>query len=125
MKSGIKPFYLALALIGAGAFSSAHAAPVPAKNEAVQPAAGKGVVKTSELKAGDAKTTDAGDGVVSINTASAEDLARAINGVGLKKAQAIVSYREEYGPFKELDQLQEVPGIGIALVERNRAHLKL
>jgi competence protein ComEA len=126
MKSGIKPFYLALALIGAGAFSSAHAAPAPAKNEAVQPAAGnKGVVKASELKAGDAKTTDAGDGVVSINTASAEDLARAINGVGLKKAQAIVSYREEYGPFKELDQLQEVPGIGIALVERNRAHLKL
>ncbi|WP_252149847.1 helix-hairpin-helix domain-containing protein, partial [Escherichia coli] len=36
---------------------------------------------------------------VSINNASAEELARAMNGVGLKKAQAIVSYREEYGPF--------------------------
>ncbi|RKQ40900.1 helix-hairpin-helix domain-containing protein [Enterobacter sp. R1(2018)] len=128
MKSGIKAFYLTLALIGAGICSSAHALAAHAKSEAVtQPVAtaDKGAAKASELKASDAKTADASDGVVSINTASAEDLARVINGVGLKKAQAIVSYREEYGPFKDLDQLQEVPGIGIALVERNRAHLKL
>ncbi|MCA1921633.1 ComEA family DNA-binding protein, partial [Buttiauxella noackiae] len=43
----------------------------------------------------------------------------------LKKAQSIVSYREEYGPFKTLEQLQEVPGIGSALVERNLSHIKL
>ena len=62
---------------------------------------------------------------VSINTASADDLARVMNGVGLKKAQAIVSYREEYGPFKTLDDLKQVPGMGSALVERNLAHLTL
>ncbi len=29
-----------------------------------------------------------------------------MNGVGLKKAQAIVSYREEYGPFKTVEDLE-------------------
>ncbi len=62
---------------------------------------------------------------VSINQATAEQLAAAMNGVGLKKAQAIVSYREEYGPFKTLDDLKQVPGMGSALVERNSARLKL
>ena len=48
-----------------------------------------------------------------------------MNGVGLKKAQAIVSYREEYGPFKTIDDLKQVPGMGGALVERNLSHLTL
>ena len=62
---------------------------------------------------------------VSINTASAEELARAMNGVGLKKAQAIVSYRDEYGPFKTVEDLKQVPGMGNALVERNLSALTL
>ncbi len=48
-----------------------------------------------------------------------------MNGVGLKKAQAIVSYREQYGPFSAIQQLSEVPGIGNALIERNADRLKL
>lgn len=72
-----------------------------------------------------AKASDDEGTVVSINTASAEDLARVMNGVGLKKAQAIVSYREEYGPFKTVDDLKQVPGMGSALVERNLAVLTL
>ena len=36
-----------------------------------------------------------------------------MNGVGLKKAQAIVSYREEYGPFKTVEDLKQVPGMAI------------
>ncbi|KAA9000063.1 competence protein ComEA [Affinibrenneria salicis] len=65
------------------------------------------------------------DGEVSINSATAEQLAAALNGVGLKKAQSIVSYREQYGPFTQIEQLQEVPGIGAALLQRNLARLKL
>ncbi len=48
-----------------------------------------------------------------------------MNGVGLKKAQAIVSYRDEYGPFKTLEDLQQVPGMGASLVERNLDRLTL
>lgn len=62
---------------------------------------------------------------ISINEASAEQLAAAMNGIGLKKAQSIVSYREQYGPFTALEQLKEVPGIGNALIERNASRLKL
>lgn len=65
------------------------------------------------------------DGQVSINSASAQELAAALNGVGLKKAESIVSYRDKYGPFSQLDQLTEVPGIGKALVERNLTRIKL
>lgn len=62
---------------------------------------------------------------ISINKATAEQLAAAMNGIGLKKAQTIVSYREQYGPFTAIEQLREVPGIGNALVERNSGRLKL
>jgi len=62
---------------------------------------------------------------VSVNQATAEELSTAMNGVGLKKAQAIISYREQYGPFTQIEQLKEVPGIGNALVERNLTKLKL
>lgn len=62
---------------------------------------------------------------VSINAASAEELAQILNGVGLKKAESIVRYRDANGPFKTPEALTEVPGIGIALVERNRALIKL
>ncbi|MBD8164320.1 helix-hairpin-helix domain-containing protein [Erwinia persicina] len=62
---------------------------------------------------------------VSINNASAGELAAALNGVGIKKAESIVSYREKYGPFTQLEQLKEVPGMGNKLVERNLASLKL
>ena len=62
---------------------------------------------------------------VSVNQATAEMLAEAMNGVGLKKARAIVEYREQYGPFSSVEQLEEVPGIGAALVERNMSRLTL
>ncbi|MCZ8795510.1 helix-hairpin-helix domain-containing protein, partial [Escherichia albertii] len=72
-----------------------------------------------------AKASDEEGTRVSINNATAEELARAMNGVGLKKAQAIVSYREEYGPFKTVEDLKQVPGMGNSLVERNLAILTL
>lgn len=61
---------------------------------------------------------------VDINSASAEELAESMNGVGIKKAQAIVRHRQEFGPFKSLEQLLDVPGIGASLLERNRSRIK-
>ncbi len=57
---------------------------------------------------------------VNINTASAEQLAEALNGVGQARAEAIVAYREENGPFTHIDELVNVRGIGLATVDRNR-----
>lgn len=72
-----------------------------------------------------AQAAQAADEKISINEATAEQLSTAMNGVGLKKAQAIVSYREQYGPFTAVEQLKEVPGIGNSLIERNAERLKL
>lgn len=76
-------------------------------------------------QAGQPQAAQTQDDRVSINDATPEQLSTAMNGVGLKKAQSIVSYREQYGPFSAIEQLKEVPGIGNVLVERNAAKLKL
>jgi competence protein ComEA len=58
---------------------------------------------------------------ININTANAELLADALNGVGSAKAEAIVAYRESNGKFLSIDDLALVKGIGAATVERNRS----
>ena len=60
---------------------------------------------------------------IDVNTASAEALADAIHGVGLKRAQAIVRYREQHGAFASVDQLAQVRGVSANIVERNRDRL--
>jgi len=62
---------------------------------------------------------------VNINTADAETLAAALQGVGPSKAQAIVEYRSKHGPFKSADELSLVKGIGERTVELNRADIRV
>lgn len=62
---------------------------------------------------------------VDVNTASAEQLAEALNGVGEAKAEAIVAYREANGPFKHIDELINVRGIGMATVDKNRDMIRI
>lgn len=59
-------------------------------------------------------------GPVNVNTADAETISNALQGIGMAKAQAIVEYRETHGPFKSLDDLTLVKGIGERTVEINR-----
>lgn len=58
---------------------------------------------------------------ININSASAEEIADILNGVGLTKAEAIVSYRKENGPFKTLADLGNVKGIGEKTLEKNKS----
>lgn len=60
---------------------------------------------------------------VNVNTADAQTLAKNINGIGPKKAQAIVTYRKANGPFKSLNDLIKVKGIGQKLINKNKADL--
>lgn len=62
-------------------------------------------------------------GPVNINTADIQALAENINGIGPKKAQAIIDYRKENGPFKSIEELAKVKGIGLKIIERNKADL--
>ena len=60
---------------------------------------------------------------VDIKTANAEALAEAIDGVGIKKARDIVTYRQKNGPFESVDELIEVSGIGRQTVDGSRENL--
>ncbi|VEI58387.1 putative competence protein ComEA [Pasteurella multocida] len=62
---------------------------------------------------------------VNINTATAIELQKALIGIGTKKAEAIVQYREAHGPFTAAEQLMEVQGIGKATLEKNKSRIAL
>ena len=62
---------------------------------------------------------------VDINSATAKELAAAITGVGLKKAMAIVAFRDENGPFASVDDLVRVSGIGSVTLDTNRHRLSI
>lgn len=67
----------------------------------------------------------AGDAPVNINTADAAALASALDGVGESRAQAIVIYREQHGPFVDIYELANVKGIGERTVELNADNIVL
>jgi len=64
-------------------------------------------------------------GPVNVNSADAATLARELDGIGPAKAQAIVEYRQQNGPFRNADDLLKVDGIGNRVLEQNRANIRL
>lgn len=63
--------------------------------------------------------------VVDINTATSDQLAEQLKGVGQKKADRIVAYREQHGPFQSVMDLALVKGIGAKIIEKNLEKLTL
>ena len=59
---------------------------------------------------------------LNINTATKDELV-ALNGIGPAKAQAILDYRKANGPFKSVDDLRNVKGIGAKRLEKLRPEL--
>lgn len=68
--------------------------------------------------------TDTPEQRININTATAEELT-AIPGIGASKAELIVSYRNEYGFFTQIEEIQNVPGIKGATFERIKDYIKV
>lgn len=82
------------------------------------------VAANSGASSSPSQATDSTQGTVNINTATVQQLTQ-LQGIGARKAEAIVQYRDENGPFTDIEQLQEVSGIGSTLIETNRARLVL
>ena len=59
---------------------------------------------------------------VNINTATKEELT-SLKGIGEKRAQEIINYRTKNGPFKSVDELEKVPGIGPGLMKQIRPNV--
>lgn len=62
---------------------------------------------------------------VNVNTATAEEIAANLKGIGLSKAKLIVAYREANGAFLHVDELVNVKGIGIKTIDQNREMILL
>ncbi len=62
---------------------------------------------------------------ININKASPEEIAQSLKGIGVKKAQAIVAWRETHGSFNSLEQLTEVKGVGEATLAKNSQKMTL
>jgi len=60
--------------------------------------------------------------LININTADKDSL-MSIKGIGDKRAQTIITYRKENGPFKSIKELTEIKGIGQYFVDANRGQL--
>jgi len=61
---------------------------------------------------------------ISLNQASIEQLQQ-LNGIGQKKAEAIIESRQKNGKFKTIEDIQQVKGIGPALFAKNKDKLAL
>ena len=66
----------------------------------------------------------AGQGKVNINTASVEELTQ-LQKVGPKTAERIVAYRNDNGPFKTVDDLKNVKGVGDKILELNKGRISV
>lgn len=62
---------------------------------------------------------------ININNADAKAIAKALNGVGKVKSEAIVQYREAHGKFGSTDDLTKVKGVSLKMVDKNREDILL
>ena len=62
---------------------------------------------------------------VNINKASAEQIADALKGIGMAKAQAIVKYRKKNGKFKKPEDITKVKGIGPGIYAKIKKDVKV
>jgi competence protein ComEA len=62
---------------------------------------------------------------VNINTADVATLSRELKGIGETRARAIVEHRAQHGPFRSIDELALVKGIGQKVIDRNRDVLRV
>ncbi len=95
------------------------------RSTTAQAASGATTAKSSaaaESLPGDAAPGEAGK--IRLNSAGAAALME-LPGIGAKKAQAILDYRAEHGPFRDVTELLEVKGIGAKMLEKMMPELAL
>lgn len=61
---------------------------------------------------------------ISLNSASKDEL-MTLSGIGESKALLIIEYREKNGPFKSIEELKNISGIGDSLFEKIKENITL
>lgn len=103
---------------------------VPSKGEVKAGQAGPSAGGTGSLAgsqdsgAGGAGADKDEDALVNINTATADQLLT-IPGIGAKRAEDIIAYREEHGDFSSIEEIKNVSGIGDGIYKRMKDHIRV
>lgn len=69
-------------------------------------------------------SNQSGDGLVNINTASAEELTT-LAGIGKSRAEAIISYRDNNGGFSSIEDIMQVSGIKEGAFQKIKDYIKV
>ena len=77
------------------------------------------VAAEKKIKAGTENETVASIEKININQADAKALTT-LKGIGKDRAVMIIEYREKNGPFKKIEDLMKVKGIGKKIFEKNK-----
>lgn len=69
-------------------------------------------------------SSDSQNSLININTADLQTLMK-LSKIGEVRANAIISYRNENGPFKKIEDIMDVPGIGEGIFEAVKNHIEV
>jgi len=78
--------------------------------------------KATDTPAAATASTAAAPAIVHINSADMQAL-QSLSGIGPAKAQAIINYREQHGPFQKIEDIKKVSGIGPATYDNIKGHI--
>lgn len=95
---------------------------IPAVGEEISPALSGGVSSGTATVVGSISAGGSGGALININLASQAEL-ESLPGIGPAKAQAIMQYREEKGPFSCIEDICQVSGIGPATFEKLKSSI--
>jgi len=70
------------------------------------------------------KSTVVTSNKIDLNKADVAMLSGSFKGIGKKRAEAIIAYRENHKGFKSIEELAEVKGFGQKFIDTNREKLK-
>ncbi|WP_422134180.1 ComEA family DNA-binding protein [Endozoicomonas sp. ALD040] len=75
------------------------------------------------FSAGSFANSDEKEWVVNVNTATVQELDEKLIGVGRRTAEEIVKHRKAHGPYKNMDDLDQVKFIGEAFMKKNESRI--
>ena len=63
-------------------------------------------------------------GKINLNTANADTIKNSVKGIGTKRAESIIKYRNSHNGFKSIMDLASVPGLGKNFVQTHQKALE-